>query len=152
MNTGHMTDTGNKITFVLDTLSKTSRKGDSLPSLTIHEYVPDPMLDPVACIHAYLRRTADWRDVYQPGKLLRSTRPPHEGAATSTISNWLKATIHEAGIHPDFKGHSTRSASTSKANIKGLSVKEILNKEGKRAKHPQITQCYRGQGCFESQI
>ena len=128
LTTADMDDTGPKITCTLDTLSKTTRQGDSLPTLELHEYLPDQTLDPVACLRTYLRRTTDWRTDEGDCKMLRSTRPPHKGLATSTISNWLKTTIHAAGIDTDFKGHSTRAASTSKANLKGLSVKEILAK------------------------
>ena len=126
--TADMDDIGYKITFTLDTLSKTSKIGEALPTVEIHEYLPDNELDPVSGIRTYLERTIDWRSDEGSSKLLRSTRPPYGGLATSTISNWLKSTIHESGISSDFKGHSTRAASTSKANFKGLSVKEIMAK------------------------
>ena len=48
---------------------------------------------------------------------------------SSTISGWLKNILREAGIDTKiFKGHSTRSASTSKAELKGLSVTDILER------------------------
>ena len=56
---------------------------------------------------------------------------PHLGVSTDTISRWLKESIGLAGIDTsNFKGHSTRSASTSKAASLGLSVKEILVRAG----------------------
>ena len=124
LTTADMIDTGIKLTLTLDTLSKTSKIGEALPTVDIHEYLSDSDLDPVSCIRTYLERTIDWRSDEGSSKLLRSTRPPYGGLATSTISNWLKSTIHESGISSDFKGHSTRAASTSKANFKGLSVKK----------------------------
>lgn len=74
-----------------------------------------------------MSRTEDWR-ADDSHSFLRSTRPPHKGLSASTISNWLKHTVHAAGIEEDFTSHSTRAASASKANLKGLSIKEILTK------------------------
>ena len=128
LTTADMIDTGIKLTLTLDTLSKTSKVGETLPTVEIHEYLSDSDLDPVSCIRTYLERTIDWRSDEGSSKLLRSTRPPYGGLATSTISNWLKSTIHKSGISSDFRGHSTRAASTSKAIFKGLSVKEIIAK------------------------
>ena len=49
---------------------------------------------------------------------------------SSTISRWLKETLVLSGVTKilDFGGHSTRSASTSKAELSGLSVKEVLDR------------------------
>ena len=48
---------------------------------------------------------------------------------SSTISRWIKNVLTEAGIDTkNFKGHSTRSASTSKAGLAGLSVTDILER------------------------
>ena len=46
-----------------------------------------------------------------------------------TIVGWLKCALKEAGIDINkYKAHSFRSASTSKALVLGLSVKDILNR------------------------
>ena len=46
---------------------------------------------------------------------------------SSTISGWIKNVRREAAIDTNiFKGHFTRSASTSKAGLAGLSVTDIL--------------------------
>ena len=81
LNAADRTDAGYKISFTLDTLSKTTRKGESLPSLEIHEFLADSDLDPVSCTCTYLARTTDWRTESEDdsSKLLRSTRPPHGG-------------------------------------------------------------------------
>ena len=48
---------------------------------------------------------------------------------TSTISGWVKNVLRETRIDTKiFKGLSTRSASTSKAGLTGLSLNEILEK------------------------
>ena len=47
------------------------------------------------------------------------------------ISRWCKAILGKAGIDiENYSSHSTRSASTSKAKIKGLSLSEINKAEG----------------------
>ena len=48
----------------------------------------------------------------------------------STISRWIKNVLREAGIDTEvFKGHSTRSASTSKAGLGGTFLTEILERD-----------------------
>ena len=50
--------------------------------------------------------------------------------SSSTISRWLKVTLELSGVTElgSFSGHSTRSASTSKADLSGLAVTDILNR------------------------
>ena len=52
-----------------------------------------------------------------------------QGSVSSTISCWLKDTLVLLEVTEilDFGGHSTRSASTSKVELSGLSVKEVLD-------------------------
>ena len=48
---------------------------------------------------------------------------------SSAISGWIKNVLREAAIDTKlFKGHSTRSASTSKAGLAGLSATDILER------------------------
>ena len=48
---------------------------------------------------------------------------------SSTISGWLKNSLKRAGIDiSTFKAHSTRSASTSKADLSGAPIEEILKR------------------------
>ena len=48
-----------------------------------------------------------------------------------TISGWIKNVCREAAIDTNiFEGHFTRSASTSKAGLAGLSVTDILEGGG----------------------
>ena len=50
--------------------------------------------------------------------------------STISISRWLKGTLVLPGVRKilDFGGHSTRSASTSKAELSVLSVQEVLDR------------------------
>ena len=79
------------------------------------------------CLDAYLDRTKVWRN--GKNQLLMSFIQPHKEVCTSTISRWLEETLVLWGVTEilDFGGHSTRSASTSKAGLSGLSVKEVLD-------------------------
>ena len=60
-------------------------------------------------------------------QLLLTFIQPHKEVCNS-ISRWVKETIVLSGVTEilDFGGHSTRSASTSKGELSGLSVKEVL--------------------------
>ena len=55
---------------------------------------------------------------------------PHKEVCSSTISCWLKETLVLSRVTDilDFGGYSTRSASASKAELSGLSVKEDLDR------------------------
>ena len=62
-------------------------------------------------------------------QLLLSFVKPHNPVVSSTISGCIKNVLREAGIHAKvFKGHSTRSASTSKAGLTGLSCDRHFRK------------------------
>ena len=56
-----------------------------------------------------------------------STSNPHKPVVTFTISGWLKNVLKKAEIDiSTFKAHSTRSASTSKVDLCGAPIEEIL--------------------------
>ena len=79
-----------------------------------------------AMLEKYLKRTKVWRGKGK-SQLLLSFVKPYNPVISSTISGWIKNVLREAGIDTKiFKGHSTRSASTSKAGMAGLSVTNIL--------------------------
>ena len=74
-----------------------------------------------------MERTKPWRQ--EKGQLLLSYVNPHQPVVSSTVSGWILKTLALAGIDTaTFKGHSTRSASTSKACAQGVSIKEILKR------------------------
>ena len=54
---------------------------------------------------------------------------PEKEVCSSDISRWLKENLVLAGVTKivEFGGHSTRSASTSKVELSGLSVKKVLD-------------------------
>ena len=76
----------------------------------------------------YLQITKNLRTTNQ---LIISYKKPHKALITSTISRWCKVTFGKAGIDIEkYSSHSTRSASTSKAKIKGLTLSEINKAAG----------------------
>ena len=82
----------------------------------------------VKYLDAYLDRTKVWRNGKK--QLPLSFIQPHKEVSSSTISPWLKETVVYSGVTKilHFGGHSTRSASTSKAELSGFSVKEVLDR------------------------
>ena len=83
----------------------------------------------VKCRDEYLLRSKEWRTENKK-QLLLSHKNPHREVSSSTISRWIKETLELSGVTElgSFSGHSTRSASTSKADLSGLAVSEILNR------------------------
>ena len=55
---------------------------------------------------------------------------PHNEVVKSTISGWIKEVLKQSEINvKHFKAHSTRSASSSKVQMSGLPVEQILKRE-----------------------
>ena len=67
-----------------------------------------------------------------------------QGSLSSTISCWLKETLALSEVTEilDFGGHSTRSASTSKEELSGLSIKEVLD-QGPLSNESTWQKCYK---------
>ena len=62
-------------------------------------------------------------------QLVLSYREPYKETASSPVSDWIKKVLQLANVDTNvFKGHSTRSASTSKGNLKGLALSDILHR------------------------
>ena len=107
-------------------LQKACRKGTLPPSLKVYTFEENTKLCVVATLEEYLKRTKVWcgKDKSQ---LLLSFFNTHNPVVSSTKSEWIKNVLREAGIDTEiFKGHSTRSASTSQAGLMALSATDIL--------------------------
>ena len=121
-----MKDNGTEIEFTIHKLIKTRKTGEKPMVVSFQQYAKSN-LDVVGCLRAYIRRTAPWRMGSKREQLLLGIPEPHNPVYTSTISNWLKRVLEAAGIDTQlFQGHSTRSAATSKANMMGMSVLDIM--------------------------
>ena len=62
--------------------------------------------------------------------LLISYIKPFKPVHRDTIARWTKTVMIRAGVSDTFTPHSSRSAVVSKANLRGVPIKEILSKAG----------------------
>ena len=96
-------------------LLKQSRKGRANPFVTFRKYALDKRLCVYHTLGEYLNRTDSLRGGEK--RLFISFIKPHKVVVASTISRWIKTVMRLSGINVDiYKSHSTRGASTSKAN------------------------------------
>jgi integrase len=116
-----------KSTFQIPGRVKHSKKGKPNPPLIFTEFQTDPDLCPVKAIETYIAMSKPWRQSCGKTQLFLATITPHGPVAKTTISNWVKKTLVLAGI-TGFTGHSTRSAASSKAKDKGISLETILER------------------------
>ena len=152
-----ITDTGATIVCHLTKPTKVTKTGQPLTHLTLHSYEEDEALDVTLAMRAYLHRTAGWRTSPAHEGLLLSTTKPHKPVATATVSSWLKQAMSRAGIDTTmFKGHSTRSASSSKAQRTGLPLTDIMqtaNWSQAKTFHKHYNKCVKdASGDFASNV
>ena len=120
--------TSSSYKFYFTKVTKSWRRGQPPPVLEFEEFSANKKMCVVTCLSHYLERTAEWRTEGQ-NQLLLSHLNPHKEVKSSTISNWVKQVLKLSGIDVSkYQAHSCRSASTSKAKVLGLSVKEILER------------------------
>lgn len=85
----------------------------------------EPLLCPMQCVLEYLARSAPMRG--STTQLLLTVQKPHHAASSDTLARWLKRTLGQAGIDINiFSAHSIRSATSSHATRKGVSISDIL--------------------------
>ena len=123
----YMVRTEDAFIFHFAAVTKNARPGKMKPPIEFVRFSQDSAL----CVHAnldlYLERCTSWGR--SGGQLLVSHISPHGPVSSSTISRWLVEILKLSGIDvKNFKGHSTRSASTSKACSLGISKKEIMER------------------------
>ena len=123
-----MADYGEKLVFNLPGTVKNVKEGKKPDPLEYHKHVEDIKLCPVSCIREYLKLTEPWRSGGTPSNFFLSFQKPHKPVSKSTLARWIKDILLLAEVDTDvFKAHSLRGASTSKAFLKGLSVKEVVD-------------------------
>jgi len=128
LNIMFMVRTSSSFKFFFAKVTKNWKKGKAPPCLEFQEYSDNSNLCVVTCIDEYLKRSALWRNQGQD-QLLLSHLKPYKEVQSSTIANWVKLVLKKAGIDTSlYKAHSCRSASTSKAKVLGLSLKDILKR------------------------
>lgn len=110
---------------------KTSAPGRPMPRLIIPFFTEKEQICPATALLTYIENTRKFRHLPQTDKLLLTTKKPFHNASSATISHWIKNVLSESGVDISiFSAHSTRHASTSAANRKGLSVEVIKRTAG----------------------
>ena len=123
----YMSINENSISFELGQLTKSRRKGQPPIKLNFDRFDNDHLVCVVSTISYYLDRSKTWRAGVEKPQLLLSYIRPHTEVVPCTIAGWLVELMKQSGIDTsEFRAHSSRGASTSKAKAKGLSCQEIL--------------------------
>ena len=113
--------------FHFSKLTKSARPGKVRPPIKFVSLPATKNLCPCHHIDLYLKKTENIRK--GENQLLLATISPHEAVCTQTVSRWLVKVLSLAGVDTStFKGHSTRTASSSKAKALGVPTKEILRR------------------------
>ena len=129
LNISFKVKTEEKYIFSFNKLTKVCRRSKSQPTLSFHEFEQDKSLCVVSLLDTYIERSKAWRQDQQKGQLLLSFVKPHNEVVKSTISGWIKEVLKQSEINVEhFKAHSTRSASSSKVQMSGLPVEQILKR------------------------
>ena len=125
----YMVHTENKATFHFHKLHKSWRRGNPPPSLDMYAYHADKELCVIHTLDRYLELTKERRKLSKATQLLLSYKKPYKEIGSKTISRWIKKVLRLANVDTNiFKGHSTRSASTSKVSLHGLALSDILQR------------------------
>ena len=97
-------------------------KSEDAYIFTFHKYPKGQELwSVVSALNEYLKRTETWRTNGHKFQSLLSYIKPHVEVHNSTVSRWIKEILKETGVDVNvFKGHSTRSACTSKTYLSGI--------------------------------
>lgn len=117
------------IEIIINDITKTSAPGRAMPRLVIPFFRDKEQICPAKTLTSYIEMTSGFRDLPDTDKLILTAKKPFHNATPSTISRWIKSMLAESGVDITvFSAHSTRHASTSAANRKGLSV-DIIKKK-----------------------
>ena len=123
LNNMYLTDL--ECTFVFDDVLKHSRPNLYQKPLTFRSFPGNLALCPVNTIKQYLEyRLTKSSD----SAFFITTTSPYKKCSSDTIARWIKTTMAAAGIYSGlFQAHSIRSASTSAAKRKGVSLSTIIS-------------------------
>ena len=95
------------------------------PNLKFYNFADDSKLYVCKAINSYLERGNVWG--VGESQFLVSHIKPHKLVSPSTVSRWLGQVLAMAGINTElFEVHSNRSASSSKAEVIGVSLTDII--------------------------
>ena len=115
------------LTITPSSLLKQSKPGKHLKPIILRTLDKTKNLCVVTILKEYLQRTKELRNTEF---LVTTTVQPYKAASKSTISRWVKQTLRAAGVAENFKPHSTRAAASSKVNLTGVPLQDILDTAG----------------------
>ena len=129
-------------TFAIPHSKKTCRRGkEPHPNLKFYNFPGDSKLCVCKAIDSYLERRNIWG--FGESQFLVGHIKPHKLVSPSTVSRWLGQVLAMAGINTDvFRAHTTRSASSSKAEVTGVSFTDII-KQGHWSQASTFQRFYR---------
>ena len=108
---------------------KTSRPGFHQAEITLKAFPTDSALCVVRTLEEYLKRTEEFRG--EEKQLFISFQKPYKAISRDTLSRWISVIMKDAGLDTSiFTPHSLRSASTSKAKRRKVSIQTILDTAG----------------------
>ena len=141
----HMHKSETTFTFYIPKIIKTTTPRFHQEPLEFEAFPQERKL----CVHTwlsdYLLRTEGIRENFgmENTTLILSYQYPHHPVKSATLARYVKNFLGQAGIDLTvFTAHSTRSASSSKANNLGLSLKDISKAAGWKG-HSTFQQFYK---------
>ena len=135
-----MHKTSTTFTFYIPKILKTTTPNFHQDPLEFEAFCEDQKVCVHSCLTEYLDRTSAIREnLEEDTSLILSYAYPYRPVKSATLARYVKEFLGQCGIDLTvFTAHSTRSASTSKANNMGLSLKQISKAAG-----------WRGTGTFQ---
>ena len=125
LHTDRMDCRSKSITFRMRTLLKHNQLGQPLDAITFYAYPKNKNLCVVRTLTRYLERTE--RNRRGRTQLLLSYICPQAPISRATLARWTMNVLSLAGIDTSkYKGHSTRGASASSAQVMGASLNAIM--------------------------
>ena len=117
-----------KCTFIIKRPMKTTKPGFQESPIAFLQYPSNRKTSIATTITHYLEITKELRIT---DLQIINHKKPHKAVSTGLISRWCKVILGKAVINIEkCSSHSTRSAFTSKAKIKGLSLSKIHKAAG----------------------
>ena len=119
---------GDKVTFRISDVLKTSRPGSHFGVVSFVPFPPDDLLCVITTLRRYLQVTDALRGPVR--KLLIRSRKPYTAVSRATVSRWVGSCLTGAGIDISvYAAGSTRQASSSKASL-SLPIDSVLSAVG----------------------
>ena len=114
-------------TFTFDHVLKATRPNFNAKPMTFRAYPICPSLCPVRTIWRYLEIRKELSNDPQLFISIKKTKGGYKGVSSDTIARWVKEMLGICGIDSGrYTAHSCRSASTSSALFKGISIMTII--------------------------